>query len=63
MIIRKALFKDAAGLCLLYKTVAKNERGIARMEDEISGQYIESIIDSANREGFMLVGVDKTVKL
>lgn len=59
MIIRKALLKDAAGLCHLYKEVAKNERGIARMEDEISGQYIESIIGSALSKGLILVGLDE----
>lgn len=59
MIIRKALPKDAEELGHLYKTVAKNERGIARMEDEISGQYIRHTIDSALSEGVMLIGLNE----
>jgi RimJ/RimL family protein N-acetyltransferase len=59
MIIRKALLKDTAKIYHLYKQVAKNEFGIARMEDEINEQYIQSIIHAAQSEGVMLVGVDE----
>ena len=59
MIIRKALLKEEEPLCQLYKKVSQNERGIARMEEEINEPYIKSIFDSVRREGVMLVGVDE----
>jgi ribosomal protein S18 acetylase RimI-like enzyme len=63
MIIRKALIKDKKAVYDLYKEVAKNERGIARMEDEITEQYMETMFDSVERQGIMLVGVDENSQM
>lgn len=59
MIIRKALQKDKEAIYKLYKEVAENERGIARMQDEITEEYIDIIFDSVERQGIMLVSVDE----
>lgn len=59
MIIRKALPKDKKALYKLYKKVAKNERGIARREDEFNEAYIDTLFESVQRQGLMLVGIDE----
>jgi len=59
MIIRKALLKDKEAIYKLYQVVAENERGIARMQDEITEKYIDVIFDSVEKQGIMLVGEDE----
>src|SRR5690554_1184955 len=59
MIIRKPLNKDKEAIYELYKIVALNGLGIARVEEEITAQYIDDTFRSVEKQGVMLVGIDE----
>jgi hypothetical protein len=57
VIIRKPGFNDAGALCQFYQEVARCEGGIARIEEEITLEYIREIMEASNANGLMLMGV------
>ena len=59
MKIRRALVSDKTTLYSLYKEVARNSGGIARLEEEITDQYIESLLESASKDVLMLLGLEE----
>jgi ribosomal protein S18 acetylase RimI-like enzyme len=56
--IRKADVSDTAAVFQLFREVAKNESGIARMEEEITEDYIADIFIKVTENGLMLVGIE-----
>ena len=58
MIIKKTTIKDADALLNLYLSVSENKKGIARVKEEISKQYVIDIITNAENGGLMFVGFD-----
>jgi putative acetyltransferase len=59
MEIRKPVLSDRTLVYSLYKEVAKNQGGIARLEEEITETYIEGIFKSVGRQGLMLIGIEE----
>jgi ribosomal protein S18 acetylase RimI-like enzyme len=60
MLIRHATKEDRAELCTLYKEVARLSQGIARLEHEITPDYIDGMFNQVSGHGLMLVAVDTT---
>lgn len=58
MQIRKADLNDATAVFQLYKDVAKVEGSIARVEEEITPEYITGIFQTSGKSGLMLVGIE-----
>jgi len=56
--IRRATPADYAGIYDLYKSVAKLPRGIARLEDEVTEEYIKSFMAEASKDGAEFVAID-----
>lgn len=53
--IRKAAFSDKENLKTLYQRVAAVPGGLARTHHEITGEYIQELLDNGIRRGLMLV--------
>jgi ribosomal protein S18 acetylase RimI-like enzyme len=58
IIIRKATIKDIYQIYMLYVGVSKVKGGIARVEDEITLEYVNNFIDKSIRNGVQFVAVD-----
>jgi ribosomal protein S18 acetylase RimI-like enzyme len=58
MIIRKTEPYDLPGIFRLYKGVAENAGGIARLADEVSEEYVESFVSKTIATGVGFVAVD-----
>ena len=59
MEIRRAVVSDKTGIYSLYKEVARNSGGIARLEEEITDLYIESLLENGSKDGLMLLGLEE----
>ncbi len=57
--IRSAQLKDAQGIRQLYQAVARIEGGLARVEDEISEDYVLHNLSSGLNKGICLVAVQE----
>ncbi len=55
--IRRAQFEDALSIRQLYQSVARTQGGIARVENEISEDYIQHNLSSGIHKGICLVAV------
>ncbi|HEY3402850.1 MAG TPA: GNAT family N-acetyltransferase [Ohtaekwangia sp.] len=53
---RTANQDDLTRITRLYKTVAENKGGIARLEEEISSEYIKNFISKSISSGLIIVG-------
>jgi ribosomal protein S18 acetylase RimI-like enzyme len=58
VVIRKAESNDADAIFQLYKEVAKFGGGIARVEEEITNEYVSGIFNHTKGSGIMLVGIE-----
>ena len=63
VLIRKATLLDKESIVDLYRTVAQVSQGIARMEDEITEQYVDSLFATIETHGLMLVAIGPTNQL
>jgi len=54
--VRKTTVADAEAIFNLYKKVASNVGGIARLENEVTEQYVEDFISRSLKSGIQLVG-------
>lgn len=57
--IQKASAADFEGIMRLYKKVSRHVGGLARIEPEITRQYVENFMLKAARQGVQLVAVDR----
>jgi ribosomal protein S18 acetylase RimI-like enzyme len=55
---RIAVIEDVPKLISLYKAVAKIEGGIARLEEEITEEYVKSFVEKSLDSGLIIVGED-----
>lgn len=58
-LLRQATLSDANAIFKLYRDVAKKPGGLARLESEISHDYIEGFIDKACSQGLILVAEEE----
>ena len=56
--VRKTTTADFEAIFNLYKKVATEIGGIARLEDEITEEYVENFISKSIQSGIQLVGFD-----
>lgn len=63
VIIRKATAQDKGAIIELHRKVAQISQGIARTETEITDQYMDSLFQTIERQGIMLVAIDSTNQL
>ena len=63
VVIRKATFLDKEAVIALHRNVAQISQGIARMEDEITEQYVDSLFVTSETHGLMLVAVNNADQL
>lgn len=59
MNFRNASISDAAKIKKLYLSVAKNEGGIARLEDEVTDGYISGFLNKSLKDGIILVALNE----
>jgi ribosomal protein S18 acetylase RimI-like enzyme len=57
--IRTATSNDFPGIYELYKSVAKLSRGIARMEDEVTEEYIKAFMSESSHDGAEFIAIDQ----
>lgn len=57
MHIRTAAIDDVPKIVQLYKEVAKIKGGIARLENEITEEYVESFVKKSIADGLILVAI------
>lgn len=53
---RTATMEDVSRLMKLYKAVARVEGGIARLEDEITEEYVKHFVSESIKTGLIIVG-------
>ena len=53
---RTATIEDLERIVILYKTVARVEGGIARLENEITHAYVRNFIEKSLAQGLIIVG-------
>ncbi len=63
VIIRRATAQDKGAIIELHRKVAQISQGIARTETEITDQYMDSLFQTIERQGIMLVAIDSTNQL
>ena len=63
MEVREATRQDAQVIRQLYRNVARISQGIARTEPELTERYFESLFDTIEQHGLMLVAFDETNRL
>lgn len=60
MHFRKATSGDLEGIKTLYREVAKLSGGIARLEDEVTDEYVAGFLEKSLKQGLIFVGEDKS---
>jgi len=61
--IRQSKFEDKTKIYDLYRDVARNKGGIAREENEISIEYIETNLKNSIKNGVCFIAVNKEDKI
>jgi len=56
--LRSASINDTTGIKKLYESVAEIEGGLARSKDEITDEYVYSLVNKSINKGIIIIAVD-----